>query len=139
MLPPLLSIVNAQAAQSTFVRTPPDYNPQTGAFTLSEQAYGGDIGKLCLAYDYFVFNAAAGEAVSWQLNSPGQAIYYSIINASQLSLFNANAQNCYINLNSPAQFFNSHTTMNWTSPASGQYAFVLFTRIYYTGPVYLTQ
>lgn len=136
----LLSGVNGQAGnQAAFVRAPANYNPQTGAFTLNKQGYDGFYDRLCLTYDYFVFNADGGRAVSWQVNSPGQVIYYAIINSDQYPLFDAYAQNCYLNLNSPSPYFNSKTTLNWTPPGNGQYALIFFTRIYYAGPIYLTQ
>ena len=124
--------------QATFVRTPSNYNPQTGAFSLGETAYDGMYGRLCLAYDYFVFNADGGHAVSWNVNSPGQVVYYVIIDASQLAYFDANAQNCYLNIPGPLQYFNSQTTLTWTPPASGQYGLIFFTRVFYAGPIYVT-
>ena len=131
--------VSAQTAQATFVRVPANYDPQTGAFTLEETAYGGLYGKLCLAYDYFVFTTNGGQAVSWQVNSPGQVIYYVIIDAGQLGIFDANAQNCNLNIPAPLQFFNSQTTLTWTPPGSGQFALIFLTRVFYSGPVYLMQ
>ena len=131
--------VSAQANQIKFIRTPLSYNPQIGSFTLGEQAYGGDLGNFCLGYDYFTFNATAGQAVSFQVDSPGQIIYYAIINASQFPGFNAAAQNCYLRLNSPIQDFNSKTSLNWTAPGSGQFVLLFYTRTYFTRPLYLTQ
>jgi hypothetical protein len=124
----------------TLVRTATGYNPQTGAFTLGEQAYmGGNMGRLCIAYDYFQFNVTSGQVVHGQLNSPGQNIYYAILTSSQYRTFDSNAQNCIMMLGSAqAQVFNSQTTLNWTAPEAGQYALVFFTQTYYTGPVYFT-
>ena len=137
-----LSSVNGQMMnQFTFLRTPRDYNSQTGAFTLHEQAYSGNgiqSGRLCLAYDYFEFNATAGQALQGQVNSPGQAIYYAFISSSQYRTFNSYAQNCNLKLNSPPQHFNSQTSLTWTPPEDGQYVLVFFTRVYYAGPVYFT-
>lgn len=130
--------MSAVGGQATFLRTPANYNPQTGAFTLGETAYGGLYGKLCLAYDYFVFSADGGQAVSWHLNSPGQVVYNVIIDASQLRFFNADAQNCYLNIPGPLQFFNSQTTLTWTPAVSGQYGLIFFTRTFYSGPIYVT-
>jgi len=121
----------------TFIRTPANYNPETDSFTLNEQAYGGYSGKFCLAYDYFVFDADAGQAMQGQVNSPGQVIGYAFINSYQLYVFDAYAQNCYLYLNS-VQYFSSQAALNWTPPANGQYALIFFTRTYYTGSVYFT-
>ena len=126
------------SAQAVFVRTPSNYNPQTGAFTLGETAYDGLYGKLCLTYDYFVFTASGGQAVSWNVNSPGQVVYYFIIDANQLPYFNADAQNCYLNIPGPLHFFNSQTTLTWTPPVSGQYGLIFFTRVFYSGFIYVT-
>ena len=134
-----LSNVNGQASTGNFLRTPPNYNSQTGAFTLGEQAYSPLYGKLCLAYDFFVFNGVGGQAVHWQLNSPGQVIYYVFVDASAIRLLDADAQNCYLNIPTPLQYFNGQTTLTWTPRQNGQYALVFFTRTYYSGPIYLTQ
>jgi len=136
----VLSTVNGQAAnQPSFLRTPANYNPQTGAFTLNVQGVfpRGFISPICISYDYFIFNATGGQAVSWQVNSPGQLIQYVIMSANQYRSFDASAQNCVINLSS--QEFNSKATLDWTAPETGQYALVFFTRSFYAGPVYLTQ
>jgi len=138
-----LSTVNGQSVnQSSFLRTPANYNPQTGAFSLSVQAYstrGYEYGPLCIAYEYFIFNATGGQAVSWQVNSPGQLILYTVMSVDQYASFANNAQNCVINLSSPPGEFNSRTTLDWTPPATGQYVLVFYTRTFYGGPVYLTQ
>jgi len=131
--------VSVQATQATFIRVPANYNPQTGAFSLEETAYDGFYGNLCLAYDYFVFNAIGGQAVSWQVNSPGQAVYYAIIDASAIQDFDANAQNCNLIFPAPFQFFNSQKTLTWTPPGSGPFALIFFTRVFYSGLIYITQ
>ena len=134
-----LNSVSGQASTGNFLRTPPSYNPQTGAFTLGEQAYLLSYGKLCLAYDFFVFNGKGGQAIHWALNSPGQVIYYLIIDARTYGFLDADAQNCFLNISAPLQYFNGQTTLTWTPPQNGQYALVFFTTVYYTGPIYLTQ
>ena len=134
-----LSHVKGQASTENFLRTPINYNPQTGAFTLGEQAYSPLYGTLCLAYDFFVFNGVGGQAVHWQVKSPGQVIYYVIIDASNIRWLDADAQNCYLNIPAPLQYFNGQTTLTWTPPQNGQFALVFFTRIYYSGPIFLTQ
>jgi len=138
-------IVMGQASgRVTFTRTPKDYNSQTGAFTLGEQAYGmvrreqvG--GRLCLSYDYFAFNAAEGQALNGRLGSPGQVISYVILNTTQFHTFYMNVDYCYLTLPSAPVTFRSETTLNWTSPESGQYALVFYTVTFYEGPVYLSQ
>lgn len=140
-----LGSVNGQTATGiTFTRTPFGYNPQSGAFTLDQQAYWAGPSYfrsgLCIAYEYFQFNVTSGQVVDGQLNSPGQNIFYVFFTPRQFQTFDDNAQNCYITFGSAqVQSFNSPTTLNWTTPEAGQYTLVFYTRTFYPGPVYFTQ
>ena len=71
----------------TFSRTPTGYNDQTGAFTLTWQIVDeAGNGPVCMMYDYFIFNAQAGQVLQGglQTGNTGKAIYYMILTPGQL-------------------------------------------------------
>lgn len=127
---------------TTFTLTPGDYNNQTGSFTLSGQfiyeRVGGSNG-VCISYDYFTFNAQAGQSLQGKLQpgNNGKPFYYFILNSyPQFTLFNqygCSAPNYW-----EPQMFNSASTLSWVAPADGRYVLVFFTPGFYGGPVYFT-
>lgn len=140
--PEILGTINGQLTSSIiFSRTPADYNNQTGYFTLGQQLtdYSGN-GNICMSYDYFVFNAQAGQALQGTLESSnGRTIYYVVLTTIyQLPFF----QSCGPGNSGAMQGirgFNTPTTLNWVAPKDGIYALVFFVNGYYSGPIYFTQ
>jgi len=139
-----LGNVSGQATPiTTFTLTPSDYNNQTGSFTLSGQFnYGTTIGRantVCMSYDYFTFNAQAGQSLQGKVHpgTNGKSFYYFILNSyPQFSLF------YQYGCSSPSYFapqmFNSPFILNWVAPADGRYVVVFFTSGFYGGLVYFT-
>ena len=140
-VPPLVT-VNAQATSITFTRTAADYNNQTGSFTLGRQltddnGYGKGKGGTCLSYDYFIFNAQAGQALQGELQTgpTGQFVYYMVLSSPNQLRFFENS-NCGVGYWGQPQGFNSPSALDWTASANGQYALVFVVRGFYSGPVY---
>lgn len=136
------SLVNVYGAGQTIVfsRTPSGYNNQTGAFTLSMQLTNdgwrkaGD--RVCVMYDYFIFNAQAGQVLQGGAQgSTGKLIYYMILN-SPYQLYSFQNSNCEAGWGQVAA---SASTINWTAPKDGQYALLFLTSGFYGGKVYFTQ
>jgi len=137
---PLLGNVNA-GSSFTFSRTPSGYNNQTGAFTMGSQLTNdAGNGGVCVMYDYFIFNAQAGQMLQGQVRtgSTGRMIYYLILNSSY-GLYRFQNSNCGLGNWGPVQGFNSAITINWVAAKEGQYALVFLVNGFYSGPVYFTQ
>lgn len=135
---PSMNVYGAGQTITTFTRTPDGYDSQTGAFRLgSEQTYdsGNAGGGICLTYDYFIFNAQAGEVLQGQVKSGSKTISYLILSPpSQLQLFDQN--HCAGKYWGQAS---SGPTINWTAPSDGRYALVFMVSGFYDAPVYFTQ
>ena len=136
-----LGSVNGQTTPiTTFTLTPKDYNNQTGSFTLSGQFTYDSTNRrttVCISYDYFTFNAQAGQTLHGKL-MPGDSsrpFYYFILNSyPQFSLFSqygCSAPNYF-----EPQTFSS--ALSWVAPEVGRYVLVLFTPGFYGGLVYFT-
>jgi len=143
-----LAMVYGQAI--TFLRMPTSYNDQTGAFTLSDQIVdGAGNGLVCMTYDYFIFNAQAGQVLqgSSQTNTPDRIVFYMVLNSpSQLYTFmdsNCGVHTPYWPNATPnvviwRQKMTPASSISWTAPASGQYALVFMANGFYGGVVYFS-
>jgi len=127
----------------SFRRTPSEYNNQTGSFRLDSQLTN-DWGsgntqatRVCLMFDYFIFNAQAGQQLQGQVQ-PGSTgnkpVYYVILESpTQLNIFWNSA--CGRG-NWQLQEFTSPSTISWTAPKDGQYALLFIVSGFYSGVVY---
>ena len=135
---PLLTSVNATSL--TFTRAPSGYDMQTGAFTMASQLTNdGDIngGGVCVMFDYFIFNAQAGQALQAQVQSAGKKVSYMILN-SPSGLYRFQNSNCGYGNWGPVEGFTAQTTINWVAPADGQYVLIFLTNGFYSGKVLFT-
>jgi len=140
IVPTGLSLVNVYGAGQviTFSRTPTGYNNQTGAFTLDQQLTNDAFnGGVCVMFDYFIFNAQAGQVLQGGLQASGtlRPVGYMILN-SPYQLYSFENSNCGVGnwgQIAPA------SSINWTAPKDGQYALVFLTNGYYGATVYFTQ
>jgi hypothetical protein len=125
----------------TFSRTPVGYNNETGAFTLGEQlTCDAGNGAVCVMYDYFIFNAQAGQVLHGHLQTTGTArpVYFAVLN-SPYQLYSFQNSNCGIGNWGPMQKVSAASMLNWTAPKNGQYALLFMTNGFYSGTVYFTQ
>jgi len=135
---PLLASVSATSL--TFTRAPPGYNPQTGAFTMDSQLTDDNSingGRVCVMFDYFIFNAQAGQTLQAQVQSAGKPVSYIILN-SPSGLYRFQNSNCGYGNWGPVEAFTSPTTITWVAPAEGQYVIILLTNGFYGGQVFFT-
>jgi len=122
-----------------FTHEPDSYNVQSGSFTMTYELTGdtsSNGGSVCVSYDYFVFNAKAGQTLQGHAASDGKMMYYTILQSPiGLHLFqNSNCAGGYW----PNQGFTGATTMTWVAPADGQYVLIFLTAGFYGGKVSFT-
>jgi len=135
------SVKGQEPLRIVFSRTPPAYDNRTGYFTLGEQLIDDSRnGEVCLSYDYFVFNAHAGQRLQGKLESVNATtIYYVIITSiAQLPFF----QRCGRGNSGRTQGihgFRTQATLNWVAQKDGTYSLVFFVIGYYGGSVYFIQ
>ena len=140
IVPTGLSVANVYGAGQviTFSRTPTGYNNQTGAFTLGSQLTNdAGNGGVCVMFDYFIFNAQAGQVLQGGLQASGtlRQVAYVIL-SSPYQLYSFENSNCGVGNWGE---ISSASTINWTAPKDGQYALVFLTNGYYGATVYFTQ
>ena len=130
--------VYGQGQVASFSRTPPGYNNQTGAFKLGGQLTNdAGNGGVCVMFDYFIFNAQAGQALQGSLlvTGSGRPIDYLVLN-SPSQLYSFQNSNCGIGNWGQVE---PASTVNWTAPEDGQYALMFITNGYYGDTVFFTQ
>jgi len=135
---PLLGSVSATSL--TFTRAPSNYDMQTGAFTLASQLTNDSPsghGRVCVMFDYFIFNAQAGQTLQAQVQSAGNKVSYMILN-SPSGLYRFQNSNCGYGNWGPVEGFTSQTTINWVAPSDGQYVIIFLTNGFYSGNVFFT-
>ena len=125
-----------------FDLTPGDYDPRTGSFSLSFTVDSGgngfyqNYGYPCLFYDYFLLSAKSGHTIRFeiQLSMVERAIDLLILTPSQFWEFEHS--NCGWGLKSSIlQGMVSVSVVDWPVPATGQYAVVFATPIFYGGQI----
>lgn len=148
---PSLASVYGAGQTITFSRTPTGYNYQTGAFTLTGQL-GDDAGNgaVCATYDYFIFNAQAGQVLQGglQTGTTSKTIYYMILNSPD-QLYSFMKSSCGVHtpywpnvaptLGSWRQDMAPASNINWSASIDGQYALVFLANGFYSGVVYFLQ
>jgi len=137
-----LVIVSGTNQIVSFRRVPSGYDNRTGSFNLGSQLTndglaGNPNGRPCITFDYFIFNAQAGQLLQGQVE-PGSTgskpVYYVIVNSPiQLNIFQNS--NCGMG-NWQFQQFTSPSTISWTAPEAGQYALIFVVSGFYSGVVY---
>ena len=129
------------AGNVTFLRVPPGYNSQTGAFTMSTQLTKDfkrtNKGGTCVMFDYFIFNADGGQTLLAQAQSPDRGVYYMILQSPN-GLYLFENSNCASGYWAEVQGFASTTTIDWVAPASGQFVIIFLTHGFYGGTVFFT-
>lgn len=140
---PLANVYGTMNQIVSFRRTPSGYDNQTGSFRLGSQLTtdwetgNRQVTRVCLMFDYFIFNAQAGQLLQGQVQ-PGSTgnkpVYYAILTSpTQLNVFwNSNCGRG----NWQFQAFTSSSTISWTAPKDGQYALVFMVSGFYSGVVY---
>lgn len=143
MISPNIQITHAQTKiEFIFTRTPAEYNNQTGYFILGQQLTDDSgTGRVCISFDYFVFNAQAGQVLQGTLQpgNAGRVIYYAILNSPNQLLF---FQTCGAGNSGQIlglRALTSQTMLSWVTPKNGWYALAFFVNGYYDGPVYFAQ
>ena len=135
---PLLG--NVSATSFTFTRAPSGYNTQTGAFTMDSQLIFDksiNAARVCVMFDYFIFNAQAGQTLQAQVQSGGKPVSYIILN-SPTGLYRFQNSNCGYGNWGPVETFTSPTTITWVAPSEGQYVIIFLTNGFYGGQVFFT-
>ena len=126
-----------------FDLTPGDYDYRTGTFSLSyTEASGARLFQNlqdypCLFYDYFLLSAKSGHTIHFriQLSMPERGVDLLILTPSQFWEFQHS--NCGWGLKSSIlEGIVSFSTVDWIVPATGQYAVVFATPIFYGGQIY---
>jgi len=134
----------------TFSRTPTGYNYQTGAFTLTGQlADDAGNGAVCATYDYFIFNAQAGQVLEGGLRTgtTSKIIYYMILNSPD-QLYSFMKSGCGVHtpywpnvaptLVSWRQDMAAASSIYWSASIDGQYALIFLANGFYSGVVYFS-
>ena len=136
--------VYAMNQVTMFRRVPIGYNNQTGAFTLGSSFVNDGLasnpnGRLCAQYDYFVFNAQAGQVLQGQVHTDStgsKPVYYTILNSpAQLNVFmgaSCGRGTWQIQKAIPPYM------ISWTVPSDGQYALVFIVSGFYSGVLYFS-
>jgi len=118
-----------------YLLTPPNYNNQTGHFSLFQEdsvsrptRFGDSEDYTCLYYDYFLLNATAGqeirghfEVVKTRFEAVNRAIDLFILNLDQLRAFK-NSRCGYGNWDWQVHAVASSYDLDWITPQSGEYA-----------------
>lgn len=111
----------------------PDYNYNTGSFTLDRVLTDQD-GRACLYYEYFQFDAPEGLSANAKVWSDGQQVVYLILPQSVLTNYEkpetcgANKPKIIDDILQAQQFGSTPISMDWTSPADDQYVIVFISR-----------
>lgn len=125
-----------------FRRVPSGYDNQTGAFKLGSSFINDGLasnpnGRLCAQYDYFIFNAQAGQVLQGLVqtgSTSSRPVYYTILNSPiQLNIFMGTS--CGRGTWQMQKLI-PPSTISWTAPSDGQYALVLIVSGFYSGAVY---
>jgi len=131
----------AWAENFTFLRTPPSYNSQTGAFTMSTQLTNdiNDFGRAgaCVMFDYFVFDATAGQTLQGQVQSGGKEIFYMILQSPN-GLYRFENSNCGRGDWGLVEGFTSQTSITWIAPENGRFVIIFLTHRFYGGIIFFT-
>jgi len=142
-IPPFAEVY-ATNQVTVFRRVPIGYNNQTGAFTLTSSFINDGLasnpnGRLCASYDYFIFNAQAGQVLQGQVqtgSTGSKPVYYTVLNSpAQLNVFMGTT--CGRGTWQIQQLM-PPATISWTAPSDGQYALVLIVSGFYGGPLYFS-
>jgi len=129
---------------TVFRRVPSGYNNQTGAFTLASSFTNDGLssnpnGRPCASYDYFIFNAQAGQVLQGQVqtgSTGSKPVYYTVLNSpAQLNVFMGSSCGRGI---WQIQELTPPSTISWTAPSDGQYALVIIVSGFYGGAVYFS-
>ena len=94
-------------------------------------------GGVCVMFDYFIFNAQAGQTLQAQAQSAGKEVFYVILD-SPSGLYRFENSNCGAGNWGPLEGFTSPTTISWVAPTNGQFAIILLTNGFYGGQVFFS-
>ncbi|HUO42736.1 MAG TPA: hypothetical protein VMU35_07130 [Methylomirabilota bacterium] len=131
----------ASTENFTFLRTPPTYNTQTGAFTMSTQLTNdiNDFGRsgTCVMFDYFIFGATAGQTFQGQAQSQGKEVFYMILQSPN-GLYRFENSNCGHGDWESVEGFASQITITWVAPENGPFVIIFLTHHFYSGTILFT-
>ena len=127
-----------------YVLWPYDYDNLTDTFSLWQvktrfvQWYEQEIYFPCLYYDYFVFNATAGQQIKGQFTTEqGRSVGFYVLNPAQFWQFGYSG--CTIgNLTWEAYVFGPTGDLDWHVPESGRYVFLFLSGPFYGGHIHFT-
>jgi len=88
-------------------------------------------------FDYFIFNAQAGQTLEAQVQSAGKKVFYMVLN-SPSGLYRFQNSNCGVGNWGAVEGFTSQITISWVAPADGQYVLIFLTNGFYSGNVFFT-
>ena len=127
---------------------PYDYDNLTDTFSLSQVntrvvlielgPSGGEWEDVpCLFYDYFVFNATAGQEIKGQFTTEqARPVGFYVLNSAQ---FRFSDSGCAIGSQGwDVYAFGPTYDFNWTVPESGLYVFLFLSRPFYGGHIHFT-
>jgi len=123
---------------------PYDYDNLTHTFslwqmnTMSVQRFGIEVDIPCLYYDYFVFNATAGQEIKGQFTTEqGRPVGFYVLNSAQFRRFGYSG--CAIgNWAWDVYAFGPSYDLNWRVPESGRYVFLFLSGPFYGGHIHFT-
>jgi len=120
---------------------PYDYDNLTDTFslwqtnTMSVWQFGIEIVVPCLYYDYFVFNATAGQEIKGQFTTEqGRSVGFYVLNSDQFWNFGCTIGNWAWDV----YVFGPTGDFSWRVPESGRYVFLFLSREFYGGHVHFT-
>lgn len=132
------TVVTSQAVP--YDLTPPDFNNETGTFTLgySETAPYYPQNPLCLMYDYFLLNTTTTYEFKIHFDTQQDVpIHFLILNMGQFYQFNHT--NCANGFSSwELQIVAPASDVVWVVPQRGEYVFLFLTREFIGGYIHLS-
>jgi hypothetical protein len=91
----------------------------------------------CLYYDYFVFNAFAGQEIKGQFTTEqGRSVGFYVLNSAQFQSFGY--ASCHGNWPWDVYVFGPTGDLNWRVPENGSYVFLFLSGPFYGGHIHFT-
>jgi hypothetical protein len=120
---------------------PYDYDNLTDTFSLwqmNTHLVGPYWDVPCLYYDYFVFNATAGQEIKGQFTTEqGRSVGFYVLDSAQFRRFSYSG--CVIgNWAWDVYVFGPAGDLNWHVPESGRYMFLFLSGSFYGGHIHFT-
>jgi hypothetical protein len=140
-----LTTVTSTPEPIHYTSWPYDYDSLTDTFSLGETqtkllpcCFGDWDTFPCFYYDYFVFNATAGQEINGQFTTEGgRSVGFYVLDSAQFARFGYSG--CQVG-SWPWDLYAFAPTwdFNWTVPESGLYVFLFLSAPFYGGDIHFT-